>query len=105
METFAEAFEEAGFDVPTQERLQPSEVDKAIGYRILRQPAMLCLPQKKLFPLEQALMRTSHMKMIDAEIVRALVGLYNFGALLNRCLLSIPHAVYTFLEKCAHFSR
>ena len=74
-------------------------MEKAVGYRVVRQPAQLTLPNKKRFPLEHVCREIAHAKWIDVEIIRAIIGVFSFGALLNRPLFSLLHATYSFLDR------
>jgi len=71
-------------------------VDKIVGYAVTENPATLSLPHAKRFKLQASLFLISRQRRVDAEILRALVGVYIFGALLNRVLISIPFATCFF---------
>lgn len=96
----AEAFEEAGYYVPADERVTSDRVEKVVGYRPISCPAALTHPHKKLFPLEASLTELSRCRLVDVEVLRALVGIYNFGALLNRVLMSIPLSINRMCHLC-----
>jgi len=97
MHELSEAFERSGFLVPDHERQVAAE--KAVGYAIEQSPALLRLPNKKRFPLQLSLLELAHQRWIDVEVLRAIVGVFSFGALLNRPLFSIMHAIYSMLDK------
>ena len=88
--------EEVGFGVSQQER--DDVVEKVVGYEVVRCPASFRLPTKKMVLLRDAMLYVASKRMVSGRVLRALVGIWVFGALLRRELLSIPHALFHFLE-------
>ena len=96
MHFLAEGLEDAGFIVP--ERVQAADVQKVVGYQPVARPARFKLPDHKWALLADALKELAVPVWIDVEVLRAVLGVWVFAALLNRDLLSIPHAVYRMLD-------
>jgi hypothetical protein len=88
--------EEAGFLVP--DRTSNDDLTKVVGYEPERHPAGLRLPGKKAVLLRQALIDCTADLFVDCDLLRCLLGVWTFGALLRRDLLCIPHAVYKFID-------
>ena len=97
-EIFANAFDEEGFVVPAHERKQPAPDQKAVGCILQQSPAKLGPPAKKRFPFARAFQQVANEKYIDVEILKALIGVYLFGALLRRPFMSILHSTFRFME-------
>ena len=70
-----------------------------VGYEVVGHPAEFRLPVKKMVLLRSALMFAVNQNLVSAAVLRSLLGMWIFGALLRRDLLSIPHAVFRFIEK------
>lgn len=85
-----------GFQVSQQFR--SGELDKVVGYEIVNKPAAFRLPVKKMVLLREALMYVASQSKVSVEVLRSLLGMWIFGSLLKRELLSIPHAVFRFIE-------
>lgn len=88
--------EEVGFQVSQQSRA--GSLDKVVGYEIVQKPAEFRLPEKKMTLLRSALLFVVNQKMVNVKTLHTLVGMWIFGALLRRDLLSVPHAVFRFIE-------
>ena len=71
--------EAVGFGVSQQER--DGSATKVVGYEV-----------------HDALKYVASRKMVQIKVLRALVGVWIFGALLKRELLSIPHSIFHFME-------
>ncbi|CAK9064634.1 unnamed protein product, partial [Durusdinium trenchii] len=89
------ALEEVGFGVSQQER--NDSATKVVGYEVIRNPAGFRLPIKKMVLLMEALKFVASCKMVRIRVLHARVGVWVFGALLRRELLSVPQAVFSFL--------
>ena len=98
MHEIANRMEEVGFAVP--DRRTGDEVKKVIGYEIDAQKGIFALPAKKARLLRLALLELAHARRVDVDLLRALVGIWSFGAQLRRELYSIPFTVYHMLEVC-----
>ena len=88
--------EEVGFQVSQQSRA--GSLDKVVGYEIVQKPAEFRLPKKKMTLLRSALLFVVNQKMVNVKTLHTLVGMWIFVALLRRDLLSVPHAVFRFIE-------
>ena len=86
-----------GFQLTQQSRA--GDLEKVVGYEVVGHPAEFRLPVKKMVLLRSALMFGVNQKLVSAAVLRSLLGMWIFGALLRRDLLSIPHAVFRFIEK------
>ena len=92
----ANQLESAGFDV--KDRQYDPHLEKIVGYSVCRSPARLELPVKRASLLRQALRWTVGQAFVDTGALRSLVGVWIWGALLRRELLSIPHAIFRFMN-------
>lgn len=88
--------ENVGFGVSQQER--DGSATNVVGYEVQKCPACFSLPAKKMALLHDALKYVASKKMVQIKVLRALVGVWIFGALLKRKLLSIPHSIFHFME-------
>ncbi len=88
--------ESVGFGVSQQER--DGSATKVVGYEVQKSPACFALPAKKMALLHDALKYVASRSMVQIKVLRALVGVWIFGALLKRELLSIPHSIFHFME-------
>lgn len=89
--------ERIGFQVTQQFRA--NQLEKVVGYEIVQSPATFRLPVKKMALLREALVGLAGQACVHIDILRSLVGIWIFGALLRRELLSIPHVVFHFMEE------
>lgn len=96
LSTIVTGLERVGFCVSQQERDDVAE--KVVGYEVVRSPASFRLPVKKMVLLRDAMLYVASRRKVHGRVLRALVGVWIFGALLRRELLSIPHALFHFLE-------
>ena len=92
----AEGLENIGFVVSDQ--LPDCELEKIVGYVPVRKPAELRLPEAKGVHLSEGLRWTASCRMVHTGVLRALTGVWIWGALLRRELLCIPHAVFRFMD-------
>lgn len=88
--------EEVGFGVSQQEC--DGVAEKVVGYEVVRHPASFRMPLKKMVLLREAMLYAASKRRVSGKVLRALVGVWIFGALLRRELLAIPHALFHFLE-------
>ena len=89
--------EGVGFEVSQQSK--SADLEKVVGYEIIKRPAMIRLPAKKMALLRLSLWELASQKFVQISTLRSLIGVWIFGALLKRELLSIPHAVFHFMEQ------
>ena len=94
--------EKVGFQVSQQFRA--GSLDKVVGYEVVQRPAEFRLPRKKMALLREALLFLVNQKVVNVKVLHSLIGMWIFGALLRRDLLSIPHAVFRFVEHHAEQS-
>ena len=93
----AAALEDIGFWVKDQQ--MDSELEKVVGYEIQRRPACFRFPFVKCGLLYNALMQIYHQWRVEVDIVNSLLGIWLWGALLKRELLSIPHSLFRFINR------
>ena len=98
MEEIADNMEAEGFRVP--DRRSGDEVCKVVGYEIDARQGTFSLPMKKARLLQAAFIELAGARYICVELLRALVGIWSFGAQLRRELYSIPFTVYHLLDVC-----
>ena len=89
--------EAVGFKVSQQNK--SGEVEKVVGYEVVNKPAEFRLPLRKMALLQIAMMGLAGQKFVSIDVLRSLVGMWIFGSLLRRELLSIPHSVFKFMEE------
>ena len=99
METLADSWQEAGFLV--RDRTQAGQIEKYVGYSINACPALLCIPPEKAWDLRESLRVLTKSDQVCVRTLRSLLGIWIWAALLKRECLSIPSAVFGFVEKCA----
>ena len=77
------------------------DVEKVVGYEVVRKPAEFRLLLRKMVLLREALLYLAGRPVVSTEVLRSLMGMWIFGALLRRELLSIPHSLFRFIDKHA----
>ena len=97
LDEVVEGLSSLGFEVSQQAR--DGQLEKVVGYEVVRHPAAFRLPLKKQLLLKDALLQVASAKKVQIDVLRALVGMWIFGALLRRELLSIPHSVFHFMDE------
>ena len=97
MDEAVSSLEGVGFGVTQQ--MRSSEVEKVVGYEVISKPPQFRLPLKKMVLLKVALMELTSHQMVSVDMLRSLVGMWIFGSLLRRELLSIPHSLFHFMEE------
>lgn len=97
MDQVVGSLEGVGFGVSQQ--MKSSEVEKVVGYEVISKPPRFRLPLKKMALLNVALMELTARQKVEIEVLRSLVGMWIFGSLLRRELLSIPHALFHFMDQ------
>ncbi len=97
MHSTADELEAQGFTLVDSQECH--SLQKIVGYQIIRSPAGLRYPRYKSAKLEKALNWLASNPVVDVDTLRALVGIWVFGALIRRELLSVLGHVFTFIEK------
>ncbi len=97
MHATADELENLGFMV--SDRMESAALDTVVGYQVVKQPPGLRYPLAKAVRLAAALSWMVSGAFVHVETLRALVGVWMFGALLRRELLSIPGHVFAFIER------
>ena len=93
----ADALAARGF--VTEDRTPDGELTKVIGYSPQRHPARLNLPQDRAVQLALSLRALARAPQVDVDLLRSVIGVWVWAALLRRDLLSIPQAVFGFIQK------
>ncbi len=96
MDFSADALEEKGFVVT--DRQHCDQLLKAVGYEVLNKPALLRYPVLKGAMLQKAMRWVASMERPQLSVVRSLLGIWLFGALLRRELLSAAFRIFHFVE-------
>lgn len=97
LERTVEGLESVGFGVTQQVR--STEIEKVVGYEVVSAPAQFRLPLRKMVLLRQSLLEMAGQSKVSVDALRSLVGMWIFGSLLRRELLSIPHSIFHFMEE------
>jgi len=97
MNEVADALETLGFVVT--DRTASFKVEKVIGYQPSMSPARLDVPDRKLALLYDALAWCTRCPQVHTGVLHSLVGMWIWAALLRREVLSVPHSVFTLLDK------
>ena len=97
MTCIAEGMEKLGFIVP--ERVTNEELSKVIGYAWNSEKRVFSLPLKKRMLLYSALIELSSHRLINVDLMRAVVGVWSFGAQLRRDVYSVPFVLYNFIDR------
>ena len=95
MHKCANGLEEVGFSV--SDRTEAHDVDKILGYSVQRRPARVFYPSEKGILLESALRHLVGLAWVDTGVLRSILAIWVWGALLRRDLLCIPHAIFRFV--------
>ena len=96
MHAAADGLCEAGFVVTDRQ----DKVTKIVGYEVLEDPATLRLPLAKAGALKEALRWVASRPMVQVDVLHSLLGIWLFGALLDRNLLCVPFHIFRFVTKC-----
>ena len=97
MTCIAEGMEKLGFIVP--ERVTNEELSKVIGYAWDSEKRVFSLPLKKRMLLFSALIELSSHRFVNVDLMRAIVGVWSFGAQLRRDVYSVPFVLYNFIDR------
>ena len=97
MRHIVSSLEAVGFGVSQHKTSE--EVEKVVGYEVCKKPATFMFPKKKMVLLSDALKFVAAKRFVQIKLLRSLVGVWIFGALLRRDLLCIPHSVFAFVEQ------
>ena len=96
MQMIADQMEVEGFLVP--DRKSGNELDKVVGYKPDQKASKFSLPDHKWTLLHDSLLTISRYNSIDVELLRAILGIWLFGAQLRRELMAIPFHIFHFIE-------
>jgi hypothetical protein len=97
MHRCADALEGLGFVVT--DRQQAAQVTKIVGYQPRRTPARMELPDQKSVDLRGSLLWLSEQTAAHAGVVRSVVSIWIWCALLRRDVLCLAQHVFTWLER------
>ncbi len=97
MQGSAEALQLWGFTVA--DRQSSEQLIRAVGYERTRSPPGFRLPRSKAFKLKAAMQWMVSCEFVDVSAVHSLVGIWIFGALIRRDVLSAASCIFQFIEK------
>lgn len=97
MHAIADGLEQIGFVVP--DRQCSAQVAKVLGFHVEHHPLKLTLPAAKKAALQVTLLWLTAAPMVDVTLLRSVMGVWIWGAALNRSNLSIPASVFQFIEE------
>ena len=98
MERCAEDLEKVGFVVPDRGHSEKTE-KTLVGYVLDDRDAAFRLPPTKAHLLRESLQWLLLQTEVDVPVVHSLLGIWLWGALLRRPLLSIPESIFSFILK------
>ena len=96
MNLTGDSLEDVGFSV--KDRNKSSELSKTLGYTVLHDPPGFEYPREKAELLRIAMRRAVSQPRVQVEALRSLLGIWLFGALLRRELLSVASSIFKFVE-------
>ena len=97
MNRIADTWEAVGFVV--KDRRIGAEVDRVVGYTPISSPARLCLPPDKAGLLHESLKQVLSWSLVPMPVLATITGVWVWGALLRRPLLSIPYYLFQQLDR------
>jgi hypothetical protein len=97
MNEAADSLEAIGFIV--SDRTEAAALEKIVGYKPVRSPARFALPDQKTVQLSLALNHLVSTDIVHTGDLHSVLGLWIWGSLLRRDLLSIPYTVFSFIQK------
>ncbi len=97
MEGSAQSLRDLGFIV--NDLNFSDALDRVVGYQVLRSPPGLCFPIQKGIKLQEAMLWLCSLQFVCVDAVHSLLGIWVYGALLRRDLLSAAAAVFQFVDK------
>ena len=97
MNKCADDLEDLGFVVPSRSRASEKKV--VVGYEPETSPARWRLGVKRSILLRNALVTLSSWMVVNVDVVASVLGVWVWGALLRRDLLSIPDSIFSFTSK------
>ena len=97
VDQFADGLEELGFEV--KDRQYNGECDKVLGYEPVNSPPRLRLPREKAALIQASLEALVANTWVEVELLAGVLGVWVWGALLRRELLSIPAQIFDFVRK------
>ena len=85
-----------GFVISQTDRAE--DLKKTLGYEVNRASGCLQFPVEKSALLQGALKEQTNLVKVNVDTLATLVGIWLYGALLERSLMSIPHNVFQFIH-------
>ena len=95
MHRSAAALEKMGFRVTTQ---ASGSEEKVVGYTFSSYPAKISPPRGRVCMLREALLTLAGRSRVDTGVLRSLLGLWLWMALLRRELLAVPCKIFQFVR-------
>ena len=81
------------------DRTPAGALERIPEYQPQAKPARLMLPDKRLALFIASLRAPTRCQQVNVDLLRSVVGVWIWGALLRREALSIPHAVFNFMDR------
>jgi len=97
MMAIADSWERLGFVV--NDRRPAADLFRVVGYDVFRRPARVALPVAKQAKLHQNLTAMLQAGTVSADELAHHLGVWIWGAVLRRPLLSIPFAIFHQLDR------
>jgi hypothetical protein len=97
MEMCAQALRDVGFDIV--EETTGDNVKRVVGYEVVRSPPRLGMPTLKGLLLDSALRWLAGLRLVDVDVLHSLLSMWVWCALVRRELLSVPQALFRFIER------
>ncbi len=97
MHRSADSLERIGFQV--KDRQTDGSLSKILGYEPRRHPARLSLPADKAILLIDSLRSLAGQRGVEVDELRSVTGVWIWGALLKRELLSVPQRLFGFIDR------
>jgi len=101
MQRCAEALEEIGFVVP-ERRLSSDKRKKLVGYEFQESPPAITLTALRAHQLSTTLWWLTLAPKIDIELLRSVMGVWVWAALIARHWLAIPSSTFRMMDVCAY---
>ena len=96
MQKAVDSLESIGFIV--KDRTACADMRKTLGYEVCTRRGRVMFPSERAVYLQEAMRWMVGQTYVCTKTLHRLMGLWIWGALLRRELLSLPHSVFRFIE-------
>ena len=97
VETLKAGFQSLGFE--DGDVAKAEECEKVVGYAWTSEPPEFHLDAKRESLLWESMLYLEQGDLVDVELLRSVLGVWVWSALLRRGLLSLPHALFDMINK------